>query len=275
MKVSHPKRSRWLYLGLGLMLTALILFSVLPLATTIWQQTQINSSTATSSETGRRLESQALGYQMVLEREPNNLNALQGLLETRLQQGDLAKALIPLEQLAQLQPEQIQYSILLAQSKQQLKDEEGAASIYRHLLAKKPDSLPALKGLSDLRLAQNRPQEAIAAVQAAITQSIQAQVNSSSPEKTTSITSLQLLLGEIYLQQQRPQEAIALYTAAHQLNPQDFRPVLAQAMVLKQQKQDSQAKPLFDKAVGLAPVEYKDLIKQMALPIPAGPKPKQ
>jgi cytochrome c-type biogenesis protein CcmH/NrfG len=82
------------------------------------------------------------------------------------------------------------------------------------------------------------------------------------------------LLGEIYLQQQRPQEAIALYTAAHQLNPQDFRPVLAQAIVLKQQKQDIQAKPLFDQAVGLAPVAYKDAIKQMAVPVPGDTKSK-
>lgn len=275
MKVSQPKRSRWLYLGLGLMLTALILFSILPLATSIWQQSQTNSSTGVTSETVKRLENQALGYQMILEREPGNLNALQGLLETRLQQGDLTQALIPLEQLAQLQPEQIQYSILLAQSKQQLQDEEGAARIYRNLLAKQPDSLPALKGLSDLYLAQNRPQEAIATVQAAITQSIQAQGNRADVKNPTNITSLQLLLGEIYLQQERPQDAIALYTAAHQLNSQDFRPVLAQAIVLKQQKQDSQAKSLFDQAVGLAPVEYKDAIKQMALPTPDPSKAKR
>ncbi len=263
VKASQSKRSRWVYFVLGLMLSALILFSVLPLATTIWQQSQTNGGRNTDGD--RRLANQSLGYQAILEREPSNVNALQGLLETRLQQGNLEAAIAPLERLAQLNPEKPQYSLLLAQSKQQLKDFEGSAAVYRRLLVNNATDFAAIKGLSDLYLAQDRPGEAITTVQNAITQALKGQGQPPDTTLTAQVTSLQLLLGEIYLQQKRIQEAIALYTTANQINPQDFRPVLAQAMVLAQESQGEKASPLFEKAIQLAPLEYKDEIKKISV----------
>ena len=276
MKVSESKRSRWVYGVLILMIAALILFSVLPLATSIWQQNQAQSLGGSSSEElGRRLESQALGYQLVLEREPDNVNAWQGLLDTRLQQGDLTGAIAPLERLAQLQPEQVAYTLLLAQTKQQLQDYEGAANIYRNLLQSKPFDIRTLKGLSDLFLVQNKPQEAILAIQNAITQAIKVKADDPSEQTKGQLTSLQLLLGEIYLQQKRVDDAIALYDTASQINPEDFRPILSKALVLDQSGQKAAAEPLFQQALLLAPVQYKDTIKKMALGVfdNSAPKP--
>jgi len=266
MKVSESKRSRWVYGVLILMIAALILFSILPLATSIWQQNQAQSLGGSSSEElSRRLESQALGYQLVLEREPDNVNAWQGLLDTRLQQGDLTAAIAPLEQLAQLQPDQVEYTLLLAQTKQQLQDDEGAANIYRNLLQNKPFDIRTLKGLSDLFLVQNKSQEAILTIQNAITQAIKVKANDPSEQTAAQLTSLQLLLGEIYLQQKRFDDAIALYDTASQINSEDFRPILSKALVLDQSGQKEAAEPLFQQALLLAPVQYKDTIKKMVL----------
>jgi tetratricopeptide (TPR) repeat protein len=76
---------------------------------------------------------------------------------------------------------------------------------------------------------------------------------------------VQLLLGEIYLQQNRVNEAIALYDNTSQMNPDDFRPILAKAIVLNQQGQTKAAEPIFQQALLLAPTQYKETIKQMSL----------
>ena len=49
---------------------------------------------------------QARGYEKVLAREPDNLTALSGLVRTRLDMQDLEGAIIPLEKLIELNPQQ-------------------------------------------------------------------------------------------------------------------------------------------------------------------------
>ncbi|MEB3161246.1 MAG: tetratricopeptide repeat protein [Synechocystis sp.] len=260
MATSRTDRDIWVYLGVGAMISALLLFSLVPIVTSIWQPI----APPTNAPVGSPLENQALGYQLVLEREPDNQNALQGLLEIRLQQEDLAAAIAPLERLGQLNPDQVQYRILLAEAKHQLKDNAGAAQVYRGILSQFPYNIQALKGLSGLYQQQDRPAEAIAVVQNAITQAIKAQTAQTGQLNPNDVTSLQLLLGEIYLGQNRPDQAIAIYEAASQVNVDDFRPPLAKAQVLAQTGKVKDAESLFQQATLLAPVQYKDAIKNIA-----------
>lgn len=266
MKASPTKRSPWVYIGLFLMIGALLIFSIAPLVSSILQQSRMDNASATPLDANtRRLEAEALGYALVLEREPDNVNALQGLLENRLRQGNLKDAIAPLERLSQLIPEQIEYTLLLAQTKQQLQDYEGASNLYRNLLASNPLDIRTLKGLSDLFILQKRDAEAIQTVQNAITQAIKIRGADPSEENSANVTSVQLLLGEIYLQQNRVEEAIALYDNTNQMNPDDFRPILAKAIVLNQQGQNKAAEPIFQQALLLAPTQYKETIKQMSI----------
>ncbi|MEB3309139.1 MAG: tetratricopeptide repeat protein [Snowella sp.] len=264
MKASSSKRSRWVYVGLVLMIGALLLFSIAPLVNSIVQQSRGQTTSNPLDNAQQRLEAEELGYQLVLEREPDNVNALQGLLENRLRQGNLNDAIAPLERLAQLKPEQREYTILLAQTKQQVKDYAGAATIYRTLLANNPLDIRGLKGLADLLMAQNRDSEAIQTLQNAITQAIKLKGADPSPTNAANLTSVQLLLGEFYLQQKRWDDAIALYNNTTQMNPDDFRPILAKAILFNQQGQAETAQPLFEQALILAPTEYKETIKKMS-----------
>ena len=262
MKVSS-KRSPWVYAVLLLMLGALILFSVGPLLSSLWSS-GTKSPDAVNPQV-ERLASQALGYQLVIEREPENVNAWEGLLETRLQQGDLTAAIAPLERLAQLKPQKLEYTLLLAQTKEQIKDYEGAANLYRGMLQQYPWDVHILKGLTDLFLGQNRPTEAVNTVQNAIDQVLKAKTANPEENLNSQLIALQLLLAEVHLQQKQDDTAIALYDAISLANPTDFRPVLAKALVLQKQGQTDTAAPLFQQALTLAPVQYKDTIKKMSL----------
>jgi tetratricopeptide (TPR) repeat protein len=258
---SKTQRDIWVYVGIGAMVSALLLFSLVPIVVSIWRPVTPTVNAITP------LENQALGYQLVLEREPDNVNALQGLLEIRLQQQNLAEAIAPLERLGQLNPDQVQYRILLAQAKSQLKNNAGAAQVYREILAQYPYDIQALKGLSGLYQEQKRPAEAIAIVQNSITKAIKTLTEAPGTINPDQLTSLQLLLGEIYLGQNRPDQAIAIYEAASKVNGNDFRPVLAQAQVMAQTGKLKEADPYFQQAIMLAPVQYKDSIKKIALQV--------
>lgn len=262
-------------------ITVLILFvgvipfvaiSIVPLLSTVFTPNQSSATpveTATTEQLGNQtaeLEAQEKGYQLVLEREPKNATALEGLVMARLQliqlgQREIKTVIQPLQSLAELQPEQTDYSVLLGQAQQQTGDREGAAQTYRGILAKAPGNLNALRGLVDLYLEQERPQAAIGLVEDTLGQADQAnQVQPGSVD----IPSVKLLLGDIYLNQRQFDDALVLFQNLAKDNPNDFRPVLAQAMTLTNQGKTKDAAPLYTKAVTLAPPQYKDQIQQTA-----------
>lgn len=252
MKISGNKRSFWVYFGLICMIAALVLFSVLPLISAIVkEQNQNQPSNVTVMDT--RLQQEALGYQLVIQREPDNQTALKGLLNIRLQQGDLEGVVDPLARLSQLNPDIVDYSLLLAQTQAQLQDYQGAQLTYQKVLQNHPANPMILKNWTDMLITQDKANEAISVVKQQLNQP-------NLPDKTA----LQLLLGEIYTSQGKTEEAIAVYNQAITVDKKDFRPVLAKAIILQQQKNPS-ADVLFQQAIELAPVQYKDQIKSLSV----------
>jgi tetratricopeptide (TPR) repeat protein len=258
------KRSSWIYLVLGMMLFSLITASALPILGSVLEGQQFatnpNQEVITLSQQELALiEAEASGYQKVLEREPNNDTALNGLLKIRLQQKDLNSAIAPLETLAKLHPEQTEYSTLLAQAKSQIEDYEGAAAVYNEVLAEHPGDIYALGGITNLYLTQSLPERAIALLK----KTIKLADNADSPQAgSINREAVELLLGELYTNQKRYGEAIALYDRLAQLDQTDFRPILAKALVLEKKGDLSAAQPVLQKAYIAAPEQYKDQIGQ-------------
>jgi cytochrome c-type biogenesis protein CcmH/NrfG len=90
-------------------------FAVIP---AIQQASQPKSAIASPSAESV-LQQQARGYEMVLQREPENLTALEGLVNVRLKLKDNQGAIQPLEKLVKLRPDRPNYKILLEQIKKQ------------------------------------------------------------------------------------------------------------------------------------------------------------
>jgi tetratricopeptide (TPR) repeat protein len=258
----NKKRSSWIYLVLGVMLFSLITVSALPLLGSVVSGDQFltDSDQQVATFGDRELvkfEAEASGYQKVLEREPDNDTALRGLLQIRLQQKDLKGAIAPLEKLAQLHSEQTEYTILLAQARQQVKDYEGAAAAYNQILATRPGDIYALGGMANLFLIQDLPERAIALLKNTIQLATK---EDNQKTKSIDLESVELLLGEVYTNQERYGEAIALYDQLTKTHQNDFRPILAKALVLEKQGDLAAAKPILEKAYVSAPTEFKDQI---------------
>ncbi|MCD8489865.1 MAG: tetratricopeptide repeat protein [Desertifilum sp.] len=265
------KRDRTLVnIILILAVVALIGVSMIPLFGSAFSQRRTVQTTPSPTQVANpeldpakraELEAQARGYELVLQREPENQAALRGLLEARLQLVDIPGTIPPLEKLAELNPDQTNYAVLLAQAKQYAGDREGAATVYRQILASKPGDLNALQGFVDLQLQQNRPEAAIGLLQETLATAPQA--NQIQPGSVDTL-SVKLLLGRVYAAQERYDEAIAIYDRAIEDDRADFRPVLGKAIILKTQGNNDQAKPLFESAASLAPAQYRDQIQQLA-----------
>ncbi|HEY9878578.1 MAG TPA: tetratricopeptide repeat protein [Leptolyngbyaceae cyanobacterium] len=260
------KRNRWL-IGTVLMLAlaAFLALSLLPILGGAGnRRTASTSSTPTADPASAQaeLESRAKGYELVLQREPDNQAALRGLVESRIQLGDLKGIVDPLTKLADLNPDQPDYKVLLGQTKQQLGDLEGAAQSYRQVLDKQPGNMNALQGLVALLVQQDRPQAAVGLLQDTLKDA--EKLGTTDPAVAVDVTSVKLLLAQVYVEEKKVDQALKLYDETIEESGQDFRPVLAKALVLQEQGRQDEAKPLFDQALAIAPAQYKDQIEQMA-----------
>ena len=276
--VAEEKKNNWLFKTFLILAgVAFLGISTVPFVLESMKngsQTSVVSSaspTASASATPagpkkEELEAQVKGYELVLQREPDNQTALRGLVETRGQLQDFKGMVAPLEKLAKLNPNDSSYGVLLAQVKQQTGDLDGAAETYRSILQTRKGDLNALNGLTNLLLQQQRPEAAIALLQDTLKSAPQA--NEVQPG-SIDMVSVELLLGSVYSEQKRYDEAVALYESAIKRDAKDFRPMLAKAIVLKAQGKVEEAKPLFASASNLAPAQFKDQINQLAnAPLP-------
>lgn len=262
--VLDKKRQRWVInTVLVIAVVAFAGFSLaLPLSR-VFQGDQSDSEQVANAPTSREeeLEAQARGYELVLEREPDNEAALRGLLQARLELDDIGAVIEPLEKLVGLYPDRTEYAVLLAQAKQQVGDREGAAQAYRDVLSSNPGDMNALRGLVSLLLAEERPEAAIGLLEDTLKTADD--VNQIQPN-SVDVTSAQLLLGQVYVEMGRDDEAIAIFDEAIRTSGDDFRPILSKALVLQDLGRDDEAQPLFASAEALAPAEYKDEISRLA-----------
>jgi len=275
LTVKTPVKKRWFYLAIVLALIVFLGGPLLPLIGSTLRANQSATSVPAATPAARRvaddgsqLEERARGFELVLQREPDNEAALRGLVEIRLQQGSIASALVPLERLAEQHPNQPDYGILLAQAREYLGDYEGAFQAYDTILDTNPGNIDALQGAINLQLKQNRPEGAIGRLQDTLR--LAAQANAATPG-SIDVASVQLLLGQVYSRQERYVEALAVYDQLIAENPQDFRPVLAKAIVLREQRKVNAARSLFELAASLAPARYKDQIAAMAEELSSAP----
>ncbi|MEM1281277.1 MAG: tetratricopeptide repeat protein [Cyanobacteria bacterium P01_H01_bin.152] len=260
------KRNRWLVISvLVVAVGAFLALSVLPFFTSgnpSSTATAPGNSPTNSNDSQAELEARARGYELVLEREPDNQTAIEGLVDARIQLGDLAGVIAPLEKLAELNPNTPEYRILLGQAKQSTGDLAGAADEYRTVLTQNPGDMNALQGLSALLLQQERPQAAIGLLQDTLQSAPQA--NEVTPG-AIDVSSVQLLLAQVYVEEDNIDEALRVYDDAIEAAEDDFRPVLAKALVMRDAGREPDAVILFQQAEELAPDQFKDQVRQLAV----------
>ncbi len=263
----ETKRNRWLpRIVLAFASIALIGVSIFPYLNTP-KDVPSNVNAAASPDAQRKqFEDQVRGYESVLQREPENPNALRGIVDAKRGLNDIAGTIAPLEKLVKLNPTVPDYAILLARTKQYLKDNEGAIQVYRDALKTQPGDLQVLGQLSQLLVEQKRPEAAIGLLQDTLRDA--PKLNQATPG-AVDVTAVEVLLGRAFANQKRFDEAVRMFDNAIKTKPTDFQAYLGKGLTLQEQGKKDEAKALFDKALLVAPPEVKDQISRLA----AGPTP--
>ena len=114
-----------------------------------------------------RLDAAEARYRTVLERSPQQADALVGLGEIAQSRGDLEAAVGWFQAAAVEEPERPMLQIRIADVLCQLSRFDEAQAIYRSLLEASPDSVPVLIGLGNLERQRGRDEAALALFQTA------------------------------------------------------------------------------------------------------------
>ncbi len=152
--------NRWLIqMVLLLAVAAFIGVSIIPILGTL------NAPRPQNSPENPQLADQIRGYELVLQREPENQAVLKQLLQARLQilsqksntqvqPADIQGVIETLQKLSRLNPDNLEYKVLLAQATQQIGNKQEAIQIYRSILRTQPGNIQSLQGIVKLELDQ-------------------------------------------------------------------------------------------------------------------------
>lgn len=249
-----PQSRRPWYQNLILLVSLLFFlsFSVAPLFA-IFTGTG-RSGEAVSEAALNQLRQEAAGYAEVLTREPENLVALRGLVDTRLQLQEYQEAIAPLEKLVALQPDP-SLAILLGRLKLVTGDAKGAVAQFQDLYRRNPDDPLIVQALILAQLDAGEYNQAIALLDK------QLQAKPEDPD-------LLLQLADAYGRSGQNPKAIQVYERLMARRPDDYRPVFGKALILSRDLNNSEhqteAQTLFQRALQLAPKEEQERIEQSA-----------
>jgi len=117
--MARQKRSQRIRRIVGLVslvgFSSSMVFAAVPAIKKAFENDTSLQSQAASVESS--LKKQAKGFELVLQREPENKTALSGLVRLRLALKDEKGAIAPLEKLVELQPERGDYKVALERLK--------------------------------------------------------------------------------------------------------------------------------------------------------------
>jgi tetratricopeptide (TPR) repeat protein len=222
-----------------------------------WNNSGIGKGIKLSSDQIATLQTQVQNAEKLLLGQPDNQEALKSVVSAKLQLADIRGTIGSLEKLATLNPDVPEYAVLAGQSHQYLGERDAAVLSYRKALLTNPHNIAALQGLASLLVDGNKPEAAIGIVQESIKTPIPT-------GKNADTTALRLLLAQIYVSQNRQNDALPIYDELIQTDGQDFRPLLAKSLVLRKMGNSSDAQALIEKAIDVAPAQYKDQLQTMA-----------
>lgn len=204
-----------------------------------------------------QLQTLADGYAEVVEREPENLVALQGLMQARLQLGQLQEAIAPMAKLSELDPDNLQLAVLVGRARLEAGETDAAIAHLTSLQDQHPENANIAALLGQAYTSNERHADAIAVYESLV-------------ERDPDDDDSALLLAEALTRGDRRQDALELYDRLIAENPEDFQPLVGKAIALASNSEaiaddvKAEAEALFDRAETVAPPSARAQIDQIA-----------
>lgn len=203
-----------------------------------------------------QLQALAAGYEEVIEREPDNLVALQGLMQTRLQLNQVEEAIAPMAKLSELDPDNLQLALVLGQARIQAGRTEEAIAQLSSLQQENPDNTLVANELGQAYANAGQHENAIAVYEDLV-------------ERNPNNDEASLQLAEALTRSDRRPEAIEIFDRLIEDDSDNFQAIAGKAIAIASNpevtdEERGEAEIFFEQARSAAPPSVRVQIAQIA-----------
>ncbi|PHU05163.1 hypothetical protein BC332_25985 [Capsicum chinense] len=191
----------------------------------------------------------ALGEEVVSN--PNDVGILRKLLENHVKNRELTDALIVINKLIELEPNESEWGFLKSHLYVHNGELELAKLGFKDVILKDPYYVEAYRGLVVAALEDEEPAKEMKRIEKMVEEGI----NMCKEEgKESQLRDLKLLLAQMWVIEGKYDEALKVYGELVDEEPGDFRPYLCQGMIYTALKRKEEAEKYFKK--------YRELVPQ-------------
>lgn len=187
-----------------------------------------------------------------LQSNPNDVEALKNLLETRIKNQQIDEAIITLDRLMELEPSEFEWPILKNQLYVLTGELETARNGFNEILSKDPLRVEAYHGLITAA-AEEDQWETLNRIEIRV---LEVMSSCTDAESKNHLADFKLLLAEIRAIEGKYEEAMKLYGELEKDDPMDFRPRLCQAILYTLLGDASEAQRHYEKVRELVPKDH-------------------
>ncbi|KAM7270221.1 hypothetical protein ACFE04_029435 [Oxalis oulophora] len=188
-------------------------------------------------------------FENLLRIEPRNVGALIVVLYGRMRRGKSKEAVVYVERLIDIQPEEVEWRLLQALCYEMMGDLDKAKGIFEEVLAKNPLLLRALHGLA---MVMHKKQEG-GLVFEMLGKALDI---ARSEEKVTEERNIGLLIAQMHIIQGQLEDGLKKLDELIDENHRDFRPYLCKGIVYSLQNKKQEAEEQFEVYNSLVPDEF-------------------
>jgi tetratricopeptide (TPR) repeat protein len=203
------------------------------------------ANASSPEETERIIEEQ-------LSHDPNDIEALRSLMEVRIKARKFREAILVLDRLIELEPEEHEWPLLKANVHSYIGEQEVARNEFEEILEKDPFRVEAYHGLvmvSSEKADENSLDDVSKRV-------VEAMEKCEKLGRKTDVRDFKLLVAQIRVVEGNYLEALKVYQQLAKEEPRDFRPYLCQGILYTLLGKKDEAEKHFDRFRRLVPKNH-------------------
>ncbi|ERN05927.1 hypothetical protein AMTRI_Chr08g205190 [Amborella trichopoda] len=181
-----------------------------------------------------------------LDTHPDDIASLRALMEIKIMASKIPEAILVIEKLMALEPEEIEWPMLKAHLKSYAGESEAAWRGFEDILSKDPLYVEAYHGLVIVASQSGGMEE--------ICQRIKKAMEICKKEKRKEdMRDFKLLMAQIHVLESNYEDALKIYQELAKEEPRDFRPYLCQGIIYTLLEKKDEAEKQFEKYRRLVP----------------------
>ncbi|XP_010555328.1 PREDICTED: protein SLOW GREEN 1, chloroplastic [Tarenaya hassleriana] len=190
-------------------------------------------------------------FEKVLEREPNNMEAMKVVVYGKMRRGKTAEAVKYIKKLKRIQPQETEWKLLEALCYEMMGQLTKAKRLFSDVLKENPLLIRALHGLAMVMHKSHEGSAVFDMLNEALEVARQEQ-------RVTEERNIQVLIGQMHIVMGQLEAGLKIFREMVDENPRDFRPYLCQGIIYSLMDKEEEAEQQFEIYWSLVPEEFPE-----------------